>query len=1780
MRTSVVSKGETFRIRALGLLILLPQLVFGAGATVSWQANTESDLAGYQIYYGTSRNFYSVILDVGNVTTYNVTGLTAGTTYYFALTAVDQSGNESEYSAEVAYKVEDTMPPTVASAVCEGGDLVKVVFSEPVEKASAELASNYSINNGIVVQAASLQSDLKTVHLVTTQHSNRYYIVTINNVKDRATVPNTIAAGTTKEYSWEGGDQTPPTITGVELIRSDYLVVSFSEALDQASALALANYAISPSVAIQSISINNTFKQVTLNTAAHASGTSYTLTVNNVRDASGSANVIAANSKAVYVCNTGDATPPVPIAARITTASQLQIEFSEAVETVSAQTLANYTISPSVTISSAVLNTAKTTVTLTTSTHAAGNYTVTVRAIKDLNATPNTLTSASLNYAYTPADVVAPTLVQAVLSTNTYLKVTFSEAVDPATAQTVSNYAITPAVAVQSAMLDVTQRNVVLTTAPHAAGSYTLKVSNVRDIANVPNTIAANSSAAYTYAPGDVEPPSLRSFALHGANLLELVFSEALDRTSAETVSNFSISGGVSVTAASLVGTGLNQIYLTTGTHTPGQAYTVTISGIRDKAAVPNIIPASIQAGYTYQVADAVAPRLLAASLQGGNQWLELTFSEPLDPATAQTASNYTLSNGIQVLQATLNDAGTGVFLKTAAHVPGTSYTVTVKNVKDLATPGNVIGADNQKSYACVSQDVLPPQLVRAELMGVNLLQLVFNEPLDLTTAAKTAGYTISGGVSVLKAAVDNNQTQVFLTTTPHQRGAYTVTVKGLKDIAATPNTLVQAQTSYTYTPADTTAPVLISTSAVNAYTIELLFSEALDRTSAETVANYSVSSGVVVKTATLDVAAVKVLLATSQQIEGSYTVTVNNVFDASGSNRIKGNTVSQYAFASIDLTKPTITAVSLRGDNMLVVDFSEALSRETAQAVANYRINNNVEVKSAYLALNDKEVVLGTSSHSTGTYVLTVNGVTDASTQKNPIAQYSQVQYVWNPPDTVPPSLVSATLHSINLLELKFSEKIAAAEAVKTANYAISPPVAVISAVLDNSQASVWLYTGNHDKGTYSVTASNLKDLAFVPNSLGNPKSAAYQFTPPDTVAPQLVNVSLRTPMNLVVTFDEAVSRESAETLANYTIEPPVQITQASLLASLNTVQLETKTHASKTNYVLKVKGIKDRAPVANTIVKTATWSYNYLAADTTPPALIDGKLRHPSLLELVFNEPLEASSAENRENYTIDPSVEVLSVTLDTSSMKKVYLNTTTHIPGVGYGVNVRNVRDQATVPNTIKASTWFSYSLSGSGILADKTPPALVRVDFVSTTQIDLVFSERVEAASGQNPANYTVSDSVTVQSAKLDSNEVKVHLVTTAHRIGKRYQITAKNIRDRAASPNTLTQSAAVKYLMARGAAVSNPSRAGTDLAIFSPGAPGYADRSYTISQAPAVLTGAAQILTLNEDKASTGSNFLSFELRGGATVYAAVDRQLSAAPAWLAGWKATGEQIVDSRNTVYALYSMKSLGGQIVLGGNGGNADQNMYLVFVAPTMVNGTLLSKLNIPSYTVAQTGVGDSYYIDRDYTIASMPDSSSECLWIRTANDDKTRRDAEFLTFELSEPSEISVAYDSRIASLPKWLVDWEASGQQIVDSRGVRFDLLRRTFEAGKVVLGGNCGSSDDNMYFVLLKSKGPKGGGPYIEQPGYFTISRNYPNPFNPETSIEYRLHKNGHMKLTVFNVLGQRVAVLVDADFRAGDSGVAKWTGTDEAGLPVSSGVYFYRIEQDRFAKTGRMLLVR
>jgi hypothetical protein len=80
------------------------------GVTLAWDRSPDMNVVGYKVYYGASSRTYTNIVTVGSVTNASVTGLAEGTTYYFAATAYNILGMESDYSSEVSY-TEPASPP-------------------------------------------------------------------------------------------------------------------------------------------------------------------------------------------------------------------------------------------------------------------------------------------------------------------------------------------------------------------------------------------------------------------------------------------------------------------------------------------------------------------------------------------------------------------------------------------------------------------------------------------------------------------------------------------------------------------------------------------------------------------------------------------------------------------------------------------------------------------------------------------------------------------------------------------------------------------------------------------------------------------------------------------------------------------------------------------------------------------------------------------------------------------------------------------------------------------------------------------------------------------------------------------------------------------------------------------------------------------------------------------------------------------------------------------------------------------------------------------------------------------------------------------------------------------------------------------------------------------------------------------------------------------------------------------------------------------------------------
>lgn len=90
---------------------------------------------------------------------------------------------------------------------------------------------------------------------------------------------------------------------------------------------------------------------------------------------------------------------------------------------------------------------------------------------------------------------------------------------------------------------------------------------------------------------------------------------------------------------------------------------------------------------------------------------------------------------------------------------------------------------------------------------------------------------------------------------------------------------------------------------------------------------------------------------------------------------------------------------------------------------------------------------------------------------------------------------------------------------------------------------------------------------------------------------------------------------------------------------------------------------------------------------------------------------------------------------------------------------------------------------------------------------------------------------------------------------------------------------------------------------------------------------------------------------------------------------------------------------------------------------------------------------------------------------------------------------------------------------------------------------------------------------------------FALGSNYPNPFNPETTIPYQVGRRSLVSLEILNVLGQRIRTLVAGEQNTGQYAVS-WDGTDDAGKSVATGVYMCRFHAGEFVATQKLLLVR
>ncbi|GBD91519.1 hypothetical protein BMS3Abin04_02251 [bacterium BMS3Abin04] len=115
--------------------------------------------------------------------------------------------------------------------------------------------------------------------------------------------------------------------------------------------------------------------------------------------------------------------------------------------------------------------------------------------------------------------------------------------------------------------------------------------------------------------------------------------------------------------------------------------------------------------------------------------------------------------------------------------------------------------------------------------------------------------------------------------------------------------------------------------------------------------------------------------------------------------------------------------------------------------------------------------------------------------------------------------------------------------------------------------------------------------------------------------------------------------------------------------------------------------------------------------------------------------------------------------------------------------------------------------------------------------------------------------------------------------------------------------------------------------------------------------------------------------------------------------------------------------------------------------------------------------------------------------------------------------------------------------------------------------------------DSVYQNIFADEITSVGGLGNSLPKRFEVSQNFPNPFNPSTTIRYELPKEAFVRINIYNLLGQKVKTLVNQEMQTGTYNTV-WYGRDDYGNEAASGIYVYRVAASGHNISKKMILMK
>jgi hypothetical protein len=511
--------------------------------------------------------------------------------------------------------------------------------------------------------------------------------------------------------------------------------------------------------------------------------------------------------------------------------------------------------------------------------------------------------------------------------------------------------------------------------------------------------------------PFDVVPPVIVEASIISELLVDVVFSEPVDSTSAEEASNYTLhelnnqSNVIQINAADLLDD-RSTVRLELGNPVSTEtSYMLTVINIEDLSGNP------ILAGSVIRIYEQVPPELVSVEIVS-LQNIKVSFNEPMNEADVESIGNYSCHvagnplSTVGISDAHADSSGLMVDLSFSSNLQeGQSYTLHVHDVADIA--GNLIAPGSEINFFI--SDERPPTISRAAVISSREVEVFFNEQVDAITATDSSNYELfeqfgaMQQVSIIAVTQLDNGRVVRLTAAEslvvHEQ--YLLRVSNIQDLSGN---IIAPESEYLLI--DITAPILLSVTRIGQFTIDAIFNEPLDQTAANFRSNYLLFETFAVNRVIditdvellLDCRTVRLTFDSFPRNNVSHTLRVDNMKDVSGNTIISR---LMFSFIPHDTYPPELVSGRVTSSSTIEVIFNEPLNEAAAMNALNYEMflssDPTITHEISYVHLSNWRVIIKLAENILQgcDYTVRVNNISDLA--GNDILSDSEVYFSYS---------------------------------------------------------------------------------------------------------------------------------------------------------------------------------------------------------------------------------------------------------------------------------------------------------------------------------------------------------------------------------------------------------------------------------------------------------------------------------------------------------------------------------------------------------------------------------------------------------------------------------------------------------------------------------------------------------------------------------------------------------------------------------------------------------------